>query len=155
MHPKGNRGNNLNIWDYFVFGLIVADVVAAIGAGGGITRPGLIVVSGFGTTAAVDWEIAKGIFIVCFYYFSMDLVFYLSFFFFLAFFSLDLSEDEESEEYEELDDERALFSLFFFFNCYLSLSFPLSLLFFLFFFFSSDLSLSRCFFLSPINIRDR
>lgn len=54
MHPKGNRGNNLNIWDYFVFGLIVADVVAAIGAGGGITRPGLIVVSGLGTTAAVD-----------------------------------------------------------------------------------------------------
>ena len=38
------------MWDYLVLGLAAAVAVDAIGAGGGITSPGLIVVSGLGIT---------------------------------------------------------------------------------------------------------
>lgn len=97
MHPIGNLGKSLKMWDSFVLGLIVAVGVAAVGAGGGMTSPGLIVVSGFDTTAVVC-DIANGILMVCFYYFSTDFVFTLSFFFFAFFLSLDLYDEDESEE---------------------------------------------------------
>lgn len=112
-HPTGNRGSNLKIWYYFVFGLFEVVVEAGGGAGGGII-PGLKVEMGTTATGGATGfdPISNGKCI--FYFFGFSFEFYLLSFFVVApcvfsSFFLDLESDELELLFDELEDDLDFF----------------------------------------------